>query len=148
MNAVQDAGDDLAELVLLGLVGRVAVRVELVLVEQVAQPAGLPARVDRPPELLADRAEVGRLLDRAVGLVEDGLAQLPLRNAMSIAVRSAMPSWRASDCGSSASYRSGSMPSIRAWAVSWATMSRDRLVWIELAPARNEKNWRLCERRS
>ncbi len=86
------------------------------------------------------------VVDRAAGLVRGSrCAAGRLLKAMSIAVRSAIPSWSASDCGSSASYRSGSIPSIRACAVSWATMSRDRLVWTILSFARNEKNWRLCE---
>jgi hypothetical protein len=73
---------------------------------------------------------------------------LPLRKAIRTAVRSAMPSCSASDCGSSASYRSGAIPSRRACAVSCATMSRDRLVWTSLPADRNEKNCRLRDRRS
>jgi hypothetical protein len=66
---VQDAADDLAELVLLGLVVRIGRQRGVV--EQVAQPAGLPLGIDRPAELLADRAEARRLADRPAGLVED-----------------------------------------------------------------------------
>jgi hypothetical protein len=73
------------------------------------------------------------------------------RNETSSEARSATASWIASDCDEIAEYRSGAIPSSRACAVSWATMSWEFEVWIERrAPVGSvkKKNYRLCDSRS